>query len=252
MSDPIISVQDITIHYDDTLALRNVSFEIFARDKVAIIGPNGAGKSTLMKAIMGLIPIVTGGIITVDRNRLGYVPQHQNIDWQFPVTVRDVVMLGLTREIGWFRLPRKKHWQTVDDALNRVSMMEFGHRQISELSGGERQRVFIARALAQQVDTILLDEPFAGVDIAAQEELLNMLDRLNNDGITILLSTHDLNMAFNRFSRVMALHHRLVAFDTPEKIYTTNTLKQLYGGVMMTIEDGEQTITFVDEDTTCC
>lgn len=253
MSTTILSVQQLSIDYDDsTPALNNVSFEICAGDKVAIIGPNGAGKSTLMKAIMGLIQTPRTSKIEVDRHRLGYVPQHQTIDWSFPVTVRDVVMMGLTRQIGWLRFARKKHWQQVDAALKRVTMLAYGERQIGELSGGQQQRVFIARALAQQADTLLLDEPFAGVDIGAQADLLQVIDELNQEGLTILLSTHDLTLAFRRFTKVMALNQELVAFGTPDTIYNAETLKQLYGGAVTTMHDGGQTVVFVDEDSRCC
>ncbi|MDQ7026217.1 MAG: metal ABC transporter ATP-binding protein [Anaerolineae bacterium] len=217
MPDTILSVQHLSIDYDGTTpALNNVSFEICAGDKVAMIGPNGAGKSTLMKAIMGLIPTPRSSKIVVDRHRLGYVPQHQTIDWSFPVTVRDVVIMGLTRQIGWLRFPSKKHWQQVDTALERVALSDYGQRQISELSGGQQQRVFIARALGQQAELLLLDEPFAGVDMGAQSDLLQVIDELNQDGLTILLSTHDLTLAFSRFTKVLALNHELVAFGSPD------------------------------------
>lgn len=248
----ILSVRDLSVVYDDTTALTNISFDVCASDKVAIIGPNGAGKSTLMKAIMGLIPVPRTSEIYVDRSRLGYVPQHQTVDWSFPVSVRDVVMMGMTKQIGWLRFPNKSHWQAVDAALDRVKMLDFSHRQISELSGGQQQRVFIARALAQQADTLLLDEPFAGVDVSAQSDLLQVIDELNHAGLTILLSTHDLSLAFKRFTKVMALNRELVAFGTPDEIYQPDTLKSLYGGAVRTMHDGEQTLVFVDEDKQCC
>jgi manganese/iron transport system ATP-binding protein len=252
MPHPILTVQDLSIVYEDTTALHDVSFEICAEDNVAIIGPNGAGKSTLMKAIMGLIQTPRNCKIDVDRNRLGYVPQHQTVDWSFPVTVRDVVMMGMTRQIGWLRFPGKSHWNTVEVALERVNMLDYAHRQIGELSGGQQQRVFMARALAQQADILLLDEPFAGVDVGAQADLLSVIDELNQDGLTIMLSTHDLALAFRRFNKVMALNRELVAFGTPEAIYNADTLKLLYGGVVTSIHEGEQTLVFVDEDAHCC
>jgi manganese/iron transport system ATP-binding protein len=253
MKPTVLTVNNLSVVFDDdTTALRNINFEISAGDKVAIIGPNGAGKSTLMRAIMGLIAVPKTCRIVVDRNRLGYVPQHQAVDWSFPVTVRDVVMMGLTRQIGWLRFPNKSHWQAVESALERVGMLDYTNRQIGELSGGQQQRVFVARALAQQADILLLDEPFAGVDIAAQSDLMHVIDDLNRQGLTMMLSTHDLSLAFRRFSKVMALNSELVAFGTRDEIYHADMLKQLYGGAITTMNDGTQTLVFVDEDSHCC
>jgi manganese/zinc/iron transport system ATP- binding protein len=253
MNQTVLAVNNLSIVFDDdTTALRNINFEISAGDKVAIIGPNGAGKSTLMRAIMGLIAVPKTCRIVVDRKRLGYVPQHQSVDWSFPVTVRDVVMMGMTRQIGWLRFPNKSHWQAVESALERVGMLEYANRQIGELSGGQQQRVFVARALAQQADILLLDEPFAGVDIAAQSDLMHVIDDLNRQGLTMMLSTHDLNLAFRRFSKVMALNSELVAFGTRDEIYHADMLRRLYGGAVTTMNDGTQTLVFVDENSHCC
>jgi ABC-type Mn2+/Zn2+ transport system ATPase subunit len=242
----------LSVIYDDEHAIENISFSIEAGDSVAIIGPNGAGKSTLMKAIMGLVQPVRGAVVRVDPARLGYVPQHQSVDWSFPVTVCDVVMMGLVRQIGWLRFPTGKHWEQVRFALDRVGMLAFQHRQIGDLSGGQRQRVFIARALAQQADILLLDEPFAGIDIAAEGELLQILDGLNRDGLTVLLSTHNLNMAFKRFQRVLALNRTLIGIGTPQEMYTPETLSALYGGAIAMVHDGNQVAVFIDENAQCC
>jgi manganese/zinc/iron transport system ATP- binding protein len=251
MHPTVLAVHDLSISYDHKTALRHISFAICGADKIAIIGPNGAGKSTLMKAIMGLLPTPPGCRIEVDRKRLGYVPQQQLVDWSFPVTVRDVVMMGMTRQIGWLRFPNKSHWKNVESALERVGLQPYAQRQIGELSGGQQQRVFIARALAQQADILLLDEPFAGVDVAAQSDLLHVIDDLNSAGLTILLSTHDLSLAFRRFSKVMALNNELVAFGTPAEVYHADTFKQLYGGAVTILHDGTQTFVFVDADNHC-
>lgn len=246
----ILTVKNLSISYDSEFALENISFEVPAGDMLAIIGPNGAGKSTLLKAIMGLIPGKYP--IQVDHKRLGYVPQHQDVDWTFPVTVRDVVMMGLIKEIGWLRFPQRKHWQMVDKALERVAMLEFGNRQIGELSGGQRQRVFIARALVQDNDILLLDEPFAGVDAGRVGELMQTITRLNQEGITILLTTHDLGLAFNQFKRVLALNAELIGIGTPQEMYTPEMLRALYGGSVATISEAGQLMVFVDEDVHCC
>lgn len=248
----VLSVNNLSIAYENDTVLENISFEVPAGDMLAIIGPNGAGKSTLLKAIMGLLTIPHKSEIAVDPKRLGYVPQHQDVDWTFPVTVRDVVMMGLIREIGWLRFPSKKHWQAVDKALERVAMLNFATRQIGELSGGQRQRVFIARALVQDSDILLLDEPFAGVDIGVEIDLMKTITALNADGITILLTTHDLGLAFKQFKRVMALHRHLIGIGTPQEMYTADMLKSLYGGGVATINEDGNVMVFVDEDVHCC
>lgn len=246
---PIISVRNLAVNYEDTLAIEGVSFDVYAGDYVAVIGPNGAGKSTVIKALVGLLNPRKGSDITIvgGRERLGYVPQHDMVDWRFPVNVRDVVMMGLTRQIGWLRWAGRAHHQRVDEALARVGLSALANRQIDELSGGQKQRVFMARALAQHADVLLLDEPFAGVDVAAQEELLQVIATLNSEGITVLLSTHDLGLAFARFRKVLALNHRLIAYGAPADIYTPQTLQALYGGKVAMWHEGERTLLFIDD-----
>lgn len=247
----MISVQNLSVVYDGQLALENVSFSVNAGERVAVIGPNGAGKSTLIKAIMGLLQPRSGTITVHDPQRMGYVPQHETVNWDFPVAVRDVVMMGRTRRIGWLRWPGQSHWQVVDAALARTGMSDFAGRQIGELSGGQRRRVFIARALAQEADVLVLDEPFAGVDASAQEALLSVLNRLHDDGLTIVLCTHDLHLAFQWFDRVLALNRTMIAYGPPEAVYTRDVLAQLYGGRLATMADGQQMTLFVD-DHHCC
>jgi manganese/zinc/iron transport system ATP- binding protein len=245
-SDSILSVQDLTVYYEQQLAIEALSFTVAPAERVAVIGPNGAGKSTLMKAIMGLLPVRVGKIET--KGVLGYVPQHEAVNWDFPVTVRDVVMMGRTRQIGWLRWPNRPHWQAVESALARVGMADLAGRQVGELSGGQRRRVFIARALAQEAQILILDEPFAGVDASAQGEMMAVLDRLYAEGLTVVLSTHDLDLAFQRFDRVLALRQQLIAYGTPQEVYCRNVLMQLYGGKLATIEENGQRLTvFVDD-----
>lgn len=245
---PAIRIQHLSVAYHNADALDDVSFEIMAGDMTAVIGPNGAGKSSLMKALMGLVPAPSESIEVVGgRQRLGYVPQVNAVDWSFPVTVRDVVMMGLTRQIGWLRRPRAEHWRKVDRALAQTQMDSLAERQIGELSGGQRRRAFIARALAQSADILLLDEPFAGVDAAAQNDLMNSLDVLNAQGITILLTTHDLALAFGRFKHVLALNHRIVGYGVPEDVYQPHILSALYGGQAALWQDPHQIALFADE-----
>ena len=247
--NPILKVENLTVVYEQQVAIHDLHFAVSAGSRVAVIGPNGAGKSTLMKAIMGLLP-VQSGMIHCDA-QLGYVPQYEAVNWDFPVTVRDVVMMGRTRRIGWLRWPTGAHWQAVEQALERVGMADFADQQVGELSGGQRRRVFIARALAQEAEVLVLDEPFSGVDVQAQAETMQVLDDLHMAGLTILLSTHDLDLAFQRFDRVMALNHQMIAYGPPVNVYTQEILAQLYGSRLATLQNGDQVNIFVD-DHQCC
>src|SRR5690606_20759503 len=195
----VLSVRGVSAGYPAARdALQNGSFDVRRGERVAVLGPNGAGKSTLLKAVVGLISF-TGGAISIhgadchtSHSLVCYVPQNASIDWNFPATVRDVVMMGRLRQIGWFRLPNRQHWDAVDHRLDQVGLRHLRDRRIGQLSGGQRQRVFIARALAQDTDILLLDEPFSGVDAAAQSEILDVLDRLQAQGVTEIVATHDL------------------------------------------------------------
>ncbi len=248
LATPIISIRDLTFSYDTIPALEGVSLDILPGDRIAIIGPNGAGKSTLLKAILGLGSFQQGTItITGDRRRLGYVAQHEDVDWNFPVSVLDAVMMGMWREVGWLRRPGRAQRERAQDALARVGLGEFSKRQVGELSGGQRRRVFIARALAQQADILLLDEPFSGVDIAAEADLMAILRRLNSEGITLLLSTHDLELAREQFEKVLALRRKVIAFGSPQAVFTRENLAQLYGKRVIAYENGVPAEIFVDE-----
>lgn len=246
---PLIEIENLTVVYDRAPALADVNFNVNTGDFTAIIGPNGAGKSTLIQAIMGLIQPRAGTRISIEggRERLGYVPQHNDVDWDFPVTVEDVVMMGLTRQVGWLRWPGRKHWRLVHSALDRVGLRMEAHRPIGDLSGGQRRRAFIARSLAQNADVLLLDEPFAGVDINAQAGLMDTLHQLNAEGITIILSTHDLNLAFEHFQRVVALNGRLVAYGTPSEVAVPHVLRELYGGAVATWQRNGDVVMVVDD-----
>lgn len=249
---PVLEVENLSVIYDDSPALEDVSFALQSGDSLAIIGPNGAGKSTLMKAVMGLLQPRPGSKIRVDGGfeRLGYVPQHSEVDLSFPVTVYDVVMMGLTRRIGWFRWPNREHRQLVEAALDRVGLAHVARRPIGDLSGGQQRRTFIARALAQQADILLLDEPFAGVDVAAESELMATIKKLNEAGITIVLSTHDIQQAFTQFKLVMALNRRMIAFGPARELEAPEVLSALYGGISLW-RNGERVTVFVDEHGCC-
>jgi ABC-type Mn2+/Zn2+ transport system ATPase subunit len=234
----VLQAENISAGYDDDLAVERLSFTIRRGERVALVGPNGAGKSTLLKSMMGLVRPRTGHfLIHGDPSpdavrRIGYVPQFGDVDWNFPVTVWDVVMMGRARHIGWLRFPVRgdRHHKAVNNALERVNMAEYSRRQIGELSGGEKRRVFVARALAQEADILLLDEPFAGVDARAQDIIFNVLDGLRTEGITVLLATHDLLSASTQFDRVMLMHREVVAFGPPAEVFQSDLLAQAYGG----------------------
>jgi ABC-type Mn2+/Zn2+ transport system ATPase subunit len=246
---PIIEAYNLTIAYGETKALHHVTFCVAQGDSIAIIGPNGAGKSTLVKAILGMISPDDGEIAVHGHGSmpLGYVPQHEAVNLDFPVTVRDVVMMGRLRQIGWLRLPRKRDADAVGEALERVGLSALAKRQIGELSGGQRRRAFIARALAQQANILILDEPMSGVDVNGQADIMTVLDDLHEDGLTILMTTHDLALAFHRFPKVMALKGRIVAFGTPAEVNRPDVLAQVYERALTTWADGAPVTMLIDE-----
>lgn len=243
----ILSVHDLTVNYNGIPAIQHITFDLGEGQTLAIIGPNGAGKSTLLKAIMGLIQPQAGRVQVDPKIRIGYIPQHDEVNWDFPVTVEDTVFMGLVRQVGWLRWPGREHWRTVHEALARVGLLAEAKRAVSDLSGGQRRRAFIARALVQQARLILLDEPFAGVDVAAQDELMSVLDTLHDDGLSIVLSTHDLQLAYNRFQLVMALRQHIVAFGAPAEVYKPEILAHLYGGKVALWDQNQQVVIFVDD-----
>lgn len=225
----ILRVDDLTVKYNGTHALSGVSFDVQSGERVAIVGPNGAGKSTLFKALVGLVQPNKGRIET-NGARFGYVTQRSAVDWDFPVTVHDVVMMGRIAQMGWLRWQRSKDRDVVQQCLQQVGMLEYAGRQIAELSGGQQQRVFIARALAQEANILLMDEPFSGVDAPSQETILSLLNELHSRGVTIIVSTHDLNLAVERFDRLALLNREMIAFGVPRQAVTPQTLAAAYGG----------------------
>ncbi len=247
-------VDNLTAGYPgDRHALKEVSFRVKSGERIALIGPNGAGKSTLFKAIAGLIPFTTGSISVFERDchsshsRVGYVPQHNEIDWSFPVTVYDVIMMGRARHNRWLPWARSSDHQRVQELLKQLSLMPIAQRQIGELSGGQKRRVFIARALAQETQVLLMDEPFTGVDTAAEHEIMETLDTLTEEGITILLATHDMGKAANHFDKVALINRRLLAYGMPEAVMQPDVLRQAYGGALTVFRQGNETILIADD-----
>ncbi len=232
--DARLGLEHVSVGYNGRLALEDVSFQVPHGQRVAIVGPNGAGKSTLFKALVGLMPL-RGGQITIHGLPLGahqdcvaYVPQREEVDWRFPVTVTDVVMMGRYGRAGWLgRLAGNDH-KVVQHSLEQMGLGQLGGRSIRELSGGQQQRVFLARALAQEPHILLMDEPFTGIDAPTQETTLALLDQLKQQHVTVLVATHDLNMAAERFDQVALLNHRLVAFGPPEEVFTPEHIREAF------------------------
>ena len=231
-----LTLDGVTVGYDGRPALEGVTMSVPHGAQVAIVGPNGAGKSTLFKALVGLLPVRSGRVLLHDREPGGqadpvaYVPQREEIDWGFPVTVHDVVMMGRYGRLGWFRRPRAADRDVVARCLDELGIAELEKRAIGELSGGQQQRVFLARALAQEPHVLLLDEPFTGVDVGAREALLTLLARLRGQGITVLVSTHDMQTAAERFELVALLNRRLIAYGAPADVFTPAHLSEAFGG----------------------
>lgn len=225
----ILELDNVTVSYDGNQVLAGVSFGVGPGERVAIVGPNGAGKSTLFKALVGLIHPHAGSIET-NGAEIGYVTQRSAVDWSFPVTVHDVVMMGRIGKMGWLRWQRPRDREIVRRCLARVGMLGSADRQIGELSGGQQQRVFIARALAQEATILLMDEPFSGVDTPSQEAVLEILDDLHVQGVTVLVSTHDLTLAVERFDRLALLNRQLIAYGPPREVVTPDALTAAYGG----------------------
>lgn len=235
-------------------AIVDISFSLQGGQSLAIVGPNGAGKSTLFKAIVGTVKPTLGSVEIFGHNPeshicIAYVPQRNQIDWNFPASVSDVVMMGRVGQIGLFRWPKKKDWEIVRRSLARVNAGHLAKRQIGELSGGQQQRVFLARALAQEADLLLMDEPFTGLDMPSHESILEILTSLEADGVTVIVSTHDLNLAADNFDLIMLLNRRVVAFGHNTDVLTTQNLLRGYGDQMHIITDQNGKLAFADD---CC
>lgn len=232
----------MTVAYQGRRVLWDIDYDAPAGKLIAIIGPNGAGKSTLIKAALELVPLTDGEVrffgqpYRTQRNRIGYVPQRTSVDWDFPVNALDVVTMGLYRQIGWFRPVTRPFRQKALAALERVGLGEFANRQISELSGGQQQRVFLARALVQDADLYLMDEPFAGVDAATERAIVDLLRELRAKGKTAMVVHHDLQTVAEYFDDVLLLNMRLIASGPVEKAFTTENLRATYGGMLALLD----------------
>lgn len=247
----ILEVAGLVVSYNGQLALElaGVSFAVGRGEGLAVVGPNGAGKTTLFRAIAGLLRPRAGAIRLAPQAQVAYLPQRSQVDWAFPVTVADVVMLGLTRQIGWLRPPGRRERLAVRAALEQVGLEHLADRQIGELSGGEQQRMLLARAMVQGAELLLLDESLVGLDAAAQEEILQFLGGLRERGVAVLLATHDLNLASTRFDRVMLLNRRLIGLGKAEEVLTPERLRAAYGEHLRLIQTADGLAILCD---TCC
>ncbi|KGM87339.1 ABC-type Mn/Zn transport system, ATPase component [Roseovarius mucosus DSM 17069] len=235
-TDSPLSIRGLTVSYGEKPAVFSVDVSFRPGQMTAIVGPNGAGKSTLLKAALGIIRPLSGQVTSLgrplndQRARIAYVPQRASVDWDFPARVLDVVMMGLTRELGLLGRVRASHRTRAMACLDRVGMAGFAHRQIGQLSGGQQQRVFLARALAQEADLYLLDEPFAGVDAATEKAIIAVLQELRAEGKTVIAVHHDLATVADYFDRVFLINTTAIAEGPVTEVFTPDHLQTAYGG----------------------
>jgi ABC-type Mn2+/Zn2+ transport system ATPase subunit len=247
-----LELRDVSAGYNGKLVLHDVSFQVPHGARVAVVGPNGAGKSTLFKVLVGLLPARSGEVLIhglplgAHQDCVAYVPQRNDIDWRFPVTVSDVVMMGRFGHLGRLQRASRHDREIVTQCLEQMRIANLAKRSIGELSGGQQQRVFLARALAQEPHILLMDEPFTGVDAATQEATLALLDDLQAQQVTAMISTHDLNLAASRFEQVLLLNHHVVAYGSVNDVFTPQALGQAFSSQVLLLPNG---MALVDE---CC
>ncbi|EHA31701.1 manganese ABC transporter ATP-binding protein [Bacillus subtilis subsp. subtilis str. SC-8] len=238
-----VELDNVTVAYHKKPVLQDISLQVPEGKLIGIIGPNGAGKSTLIKTILGLVPRASGDISIYgkdykdQRTRIGYVPQRGSVDWDFPTSPLDVVLMGRYGRIGLLKRPKKADVEMAKAALTKVGMHDYAKRQISQLSGGQQQRVFLARALCQNADIYFMDEPFAGVDAATERAIMTLLAELKEKGKTVLVVHHDLQTAEDYFDWILLLHLRKIAFGPTENVFTIENLQKTYGGRLTFLKD---------------
>lgn len=243
-----LSIHDMTVAYHRKPVLWDIDLNIREGKLVGIVGPNGAGKSTLIKAALDLIPKASGRVMVYgkpyreQRHLVGYVPQRESVDWDFPVSATDVVAMGVYGRIGWFRPVRKRHRDAAREALDRVGIGDFADRQISQLSGGQQQRVFLARALLQDAKLYFMDEPFAAVDAATEKAIVSILHDLRSAGKTVLVVHHDLQTVPQYFDDVILINMRVVAHGPTSEVFTPDNLRKTYGGRLTLLDQAAEAI----------
>jgi ABC-type Mn2+/Zn2+ transport system ATPase subunit len=246
-----LALQNVSAGYNGQRVLQDLTFEVAHGGQVAVVGPNGAGKSTLFKVLVGLLPLRSGKILIHGlplgdhTDCVAYVPQRSEVDWRFPVTVTDVVMMGRYNRQGWFRRTDRDDRVAVQRALEQMNIADLARRPIGDLSGGQQQRVFLARALAQEPHILLMDEPFTGVDTSTQETTLSLLAQLKQQKVTVLVTTHDLGMAAERFEEVLLLNKQVIAYGPAQEVLSTAVIQQTFGGRVLFVDN----VAVVDE---CC
>lgn len=236
MKEPLLHVAGLTVSYDENPVVEDVSFDLGPGRLVGVVGPNGAGKTTMIRAILGTMRPLSGTVRIKGEagaraaRQITYVPQRASVDWDFPITVREVVMQGRYGRLGLFGRPKNDDTNAVEHALEKVGMSAFGKRQVGELSGGQRQRVFLARALAQGGELYMMDEPFQGVDAATETAIVDVLRSIREDGGSVVVVHHDLSTVRDYFDDVLLLNKRLIAYGPAAETFTTENLQRTYGG----------------------
>ena len=240
-SSPLI-VQNLTVAYQSDPVLSDVSFHVPAQKIIGVLGPNGAGKSTLIKAILGLVPKMSGKVSLFGESyskqlkRISYMPQRESVDWDFPTDVLDVVLMGRYGHLGWFHRPGKHDREVALHCLDQVGMTQYKNQQISKLSGGQKQRVFLARALAQNADIYFMDEPFSGVDMVTEKAIIKLLEELKQQNKTVLVVHHDLTTVQEYFDYLIMLNRSLIAAGTTSDVFTCDILQETYGGKIAVLD----------------
>ncbi len=248
MSPPPLEIHDMTVAYHRKPVLWDIDLTAPQGKLIGMVGPNGAGKSTLIKAVLGLIPLASGKVefygrpYARQRHLVGYVPQRESVDWDFPVTALDVVTMGTYGRLGWFRRPGRRQRRRAEECLTQVGMERFSRRQIRQLSGGQQQRVFLARALAQDAQIYFMDEPFAGVDATTEQAIVGLLQTLRHDGKTVLVVHHDLQTVRDYFDHVILLNMRLIAAGPTETTFTPENLNKTYGGRLTVLDEAAEAV----------
>ncbi|WP_430403958.1 metal ABC transporter ATP-binding protein [Fluviicola sp.] len=234
-----IEISGLTVLYRDTLALDDISLSISSGKITGIIGPNGSGKSSLLKGILGIIPIKKGEVtffgesLEKYRSKIAYVPQRESIDWDFPITVEEVVAMGRIIPKKWWARTTLTDKEIVKETLKKVQLSEFSDRQIGQLSGGQQQRVFLARALAQEAELIVMDEPFVGIDMASQNSILSIVQKLRDSGKTVVIVHHDLSVVAQYFDDVILLNKKLIANGPIDEILKSENIEKAYGMTLL-------------------
>jgi manganese/iron transport system ATP-binding protein len=235
----MLEVRDLGVSYRNAWAINNVSFCLQPGQLTGLFGPNGAGKSTLIKGILGLIPVAKGIVrynsqpLKQQLKKVAYVPQRNKIDWDYPITVEKVVMMGRVTATGWFKKPSRNSREVATQALERVNMMQFRQHQIRDLSGGQQQRVFLARAIAQQADLFFFDEPFNNIDCRTEEIIFEVFQELKQQQKTLLVISHDLGETLNYYDRLLLLNQRLIAVGNRQQVLTNQNIQQAYGKIII-------------------